>query len=218
VIAHDGGVTVRIDHLVVAVDDLEGATAAFAERTGLAVVPGGQHPWGTANVLVPLGDAYLELAAVTDPDAARGTPFGDLMLGALARGGGVCAWCTELDDLDETAARAGLAVEAGARERADGSTLRWRSAGMRAAAADPALPFLIAWGDPRDRPGALPPARLHAPWPVELQVGTTAVALAARCGGVPPGVEVVAGRGIVAARIRTAGRIVALPCCPAPTT
>jgi hypothetical protein len=211
-------VTVRLDHLVIAVEDLDRAPAAFAERTGLPVVAGGRHPWGTANVLVPLGDAYLELAAVTDAAVAAGTPFGDLMLAALARGGGVCAWCAEPDDLDAAAAGAGLEVEHGARARADGTTLRWRSAGMRAAAGDPALPFLIGWEDPRDRPGALAPARADAPYPVELRLGTTVAALATRCGGIPPGIEIAAGRGIQAARVRTERGAIELPCCPPPTT
>jgi hypothetical protein len=211
-------VTVRLDHLVIAVDDLERTPAAFADRTGLEVIPGGRHPWGTANILVPLGDAYLELAAVTDPAAAAGTPFGELMLAALARGGGVCAWCAEPDDLDAAAAGGGLTIEAGARARADGTTLRWRSAGMTAAIADPALPFLIGWEDARDRPGALPPGRPEAPLPVELRLGTTATALVGRCGGVPPGVEVGPGRGILAAGVRTTRGTVALPCCPPAAT
>ena len=209
--------SVRVDHLVIAVEDLDRAPAAFAERTGLPVIAGGQHPWGTANVLVPLGDAYLELAAVTEPATAAGTPFGELMLAALARGGGVCAWCAEPDDLAAAAARAGLPVERGARARADGTTLRWRSAGMRAAIARPELPFLIAWDDAGDRPGALPPARVDAPWALELRLGATRAALVERCGGVPAGVEVGAGRGIVGARVRTEHGVVELPCCPPPT-
>jgi Glyoxalase-like domain len=40
-----------IDHLVIAVPELEKAAAAYAEL-GFTVVPGGRHPVGTYNVPV----------------------------------------------------------------------------------------------------------------------------------------------------------------------
>src|SRR5437660_1356671 len=68
------GAAVRIDHLILAVDDLDAAAVQLTERTGLAVVPGGVHPaWGTRNVIVPLGGAYLELVAVEHPEVAEST-------------------------------------------------------------------------------------------------------------------------------------------------
>ncbi|MCW2985323.1 MAG: hypothetical protein JWR63_2893 [Conexibacter sp.] len=68
-----------IDHLVLAVTDLDAAAARLTAATGLAVTPGGEHPdWGTRNRIVPLGrgHGYLELVAVADPRAAAGSAFG----------------------------------------------------------------------------------------------------------------------------------------------
>ncbi|KAF4653228.1 hypothetical protein FOL47_010642 [Perkinsus chesapeaki] len=55
----------KLDHLVVAVDDLEQSIDAFAAATGVRPVVGGRHEGlGTWNALVALGDdVYLELLA-----------------------------------------------------------------------------------------------------------------------------------------------------------
>jgi hypothetical protein len=55
-----------IDHVVIAVHDLEAARAAFA-RLGFTLTPVARHPFGTANSLVQLHGGYLELLAVADP-------------------------------------------------------------------------------------------------------------------------------------------------------
>jgi hypothetical protein len=66
----------RIDHVLYAVSNLDDAAARWAADFGLRSVPGGVHPrWGTANRIVPLGGAYLELIGVD----------GELKLVALAR-------------------------------------------------------------------------------------------------------------------------------------
>jgi hypothetical protein len=57
-----------IDHVVVAVRDLERARAAYA-RLGFTVTPVARHPFGTANALVQLDGNYIELLAVADPAA-----------------------------------------------------------------------------------------------------------------------------------------------------
>src|SRR6476469_4083347 len=52
---------------MIAVTDLDAAGREFEARHRLASVAGGRHPgWGTANRIVPLGDAYLELVAIVD--------------------------------------------------------------------------------------------------------------------------------------------------------
>ncbi len=124
-----------IDHLVVAVPDLDRAAEAVRSVVGLSVAPGGLHPdHGTANRLVWLGDTYLELVAVVDPERARGSWFGRLVLERVEDGGGLAALCLASDDLDADliAARArGALVEgpvAGERRRADGRVVRWRLA------------------------------------------------------------------------------------------
>jgi hypothetical protein len=139
---------VKLDHVLIAVDDLR------ADH-GLVSVEGGRHPgWGTANRIVPLGDAYLELVAVVDPVEAAGNPFGRW----VAASRGPFAWAVRTDDLEAAAARLGLEVAAGSRARPDGSVLRWRSAGVERAAAEPLLPFLIQWDEGTVLPGrAAPP-------------------------------------------------------------
>lgn len=54
-----------IDHLVLAVRDLEGARALYA-RLGFTVAPIAHHPFGTSNSVVQMDGSYLELLAVTD--------------------------------------------------------------------------------------------------------------------------------------------------------
>ena len=55
-----------IDHLVLAVSDLEAAREAY-RRMGFTLTPPAQHPWGTVNSLVQLQGNVLELLAVADP-------------------------------------------------------------------------------------------------------------------------------------------------------
>ncbi len=133
----------KLDHVLIAVPDLE------AEQE-LVSIEGGRHPgWGTANRIVPLGDAYLELVAVVDEGEAAANPFGRW----VAASRGPFAWAVRTDDLDAAAARLGLAIGAGSRARPDGTMLRWRSAGIEQAAAEPLLPFLIQWEEGTVLPG-----------------------------------------------------------------
>ena len=55
-----------IDHLVIAVRDLDAARAAY-QRLGFTLTPEARHPFGTKNSLVQLDGAFLELVAVADP-------------------------------------------------------------------------------------------------------------------------------------------------------
>ena len=57
-----------IDHVLIAVRDLDAAKDTF-ERLGFKVTPEGRHPGrGTSNRLVVFGGEYLELISVHDPD------------------------------------------------------------------------------------------------------------------------------------------------------
>ena len=121
-----------IDHLVVAVDHLDGAASEVERRLGLSVSGGGRHErLGTANRLAWLGDAYLELLAVEDRDLAATSWVGRPALEALARGGGLATYALASDDLaaDLEQLRAGGAVlegpVPGERRRPDGETVRW---------------------------------------------------------------------------------------------
>jgi hypothetical protein len=145
-----------IDHVIYAVDDLDAAGAALAEREGLASVPGGRHPgWGTANRIVPLGESYLELIAVVDAEEAETSVFGRAVLTAVTEERPLVGWVVATDDIEAVARRLELEVERKSRSRPDGSTLSWRLAGMELAMETGAFPFFIEWeGKPEDRPGA----------------------------------------------------------------
>jgi len=144
--------TLAIDHVLFAVADLDGAARAVEARFGLTSVAGGRHPaWGTANRIVPLGDAYLELVAVAEPAVARTTTFGRWVAGGPS--GRPLGWAVRTDDLDTIARRLALPIADGSRTTPDGIEIRWRSAGVAEAAADRSLPFFIEWADPPAFPG-----------------------------------------------------------------
>jgi hypothetical protein len=155
--------TLVVDHVVLAVRDLDEAGERLLRDHGLVSVPGGRHArWGTANRVVPLGDDYIELIGVVDRDQANETVLGRTMLDHLtADGDHWYAICLASDDVDAIARRLGLAVEPGARTRPDGAELRWRGAGLEAPERDPWLPFFITW----DTPPELHPGRTPADHP-----------------------------------------------------
>jgi Glyoxalase-like domain len=141
-----------IDHVVIAVTDFSGAVERLSREHGLAAVEGGRHPtWGTANWIVPLGPGYVELVSVVDPAMAAQDAFGSFVQAALDAGGGPLLWCVRSDDFDATVERLGLIASTGSRQRPDGSTVRWRSAGLETATADPSRPFFIDWQLPPDQ-------------------------------------------------------------------
>jgi hypothetical protein len=68
------------DHFVHAVRDLD-AAAEIYRRAGFMVGARNQHPWGTHNRIVQLGNAYIELLEVAEPEkiappAQRSFSFG----------------------------------------------------------------------------------------------------------------------------------------------
>lgn len=141
----------RIDHVILAVSDLEAAAAELTRRTGLAVLPGGVHPaWGTRNMIVPLGGAFLELVTVEDLAVARSTVFGGLVAtaGADLR---LVGWAVEPGDFDAAIRRAGVDVVRGQRARPDGSLLSWSMAGADQALPH-GLPFFLRWDTPASNP------------------------------------------------------------------
>jgi catechol 2,3-dioxygenase-like lactoylglutathione lyase family enzyme len=74
-----------IDHLVLAVRDLDRAAALY-ERLGFTLTPRALHPWGTANRLVQFqGGNFLELLAVAEPDKIGDAAAGDFAFGAYNR-------------------------------------------------------------------------------------------------------------------------------------
>jgi len=154
-----------IDHIVLPVTNLAVAAAEFESRYGLASIEGGHHAsWGTANRIVPLGDAYVELVAVVDPEAAAHATFGTWI--ATATPGQPLGWAVRTDAIDAVGRRLGLPIVPGSRATPGGELVTWRSVGVDAATREPGLPFFIQWGAgvpfPGDAPARHPggPARL----------------------------------------------------------
>jgi hypothetical protein len=139
-------VTLRFDHVVYAVEDLDVAAERFRAQ-GLQTLPGGVHPrWGTANRIAPLGDAcYVELLSVVEPQVAATTALGRAISERARAGDRWFAMCLADDAIDATAARLGLAVEPGGRRLPDGGSIAWRGAGIDDPRRGPDLPFFIAW-------------------------------------------------------------------------
>ena len=142
----------HLDHVLFAV--ARASAPHLPRQYGLEPYEGGRHPgWGTANWIVPLGDAYVELVAVIDEGEARGSAFGRWVAETVRACGGPLGWAVRPDDLDASAARLGLAIADGSRTMPAGERIEWRSAGIEEAARRPWLPFLIEWADPASFPG-----------------------------------------------------------------
>jgi len=148
----------RIDHVVLAVRDLDASAERLWEEHGLRFVPGGRHPrWGTANMIAPLGSDYVELLGVDDEDVGSKTVLGKKLIELSAVGDRWFSVCLADDDIDGTATRLGLPIQPGARTRPDGTDVRWRGAGIEDRGEDIWLPFFISWDVPAElHPGAGP--------------------------------------------------------------
>jgi len=139
-----------IDHLVIAVPDLEVAAHELEESVGIEATDGGRHPaLGTANRLVWLGDTYVELVTIVDEAIAAGSWLGVPVATALAADSGFVTWAVASDDLDgDVASFRALGADYGdpfdgERWRLDGEVVRWRLAiPSRLGPAEP--PFVIA--------------------------------------------------------------------------
>jgi catechol 2,3-dioxygenase-like lactoylglutathione lyase family enzyme len=138
-----------IDHIVIAVPDLDEAAAELTDGLGLAFTAGGSHPGaGSANRIAFLGEPYLELIGVEDEEAASARPIGAAAIRALASGGGLATYALLDDELELTAAalRANgsrlAEPQHGSRLRPDGETVEWWTATLYRLGPDQP-PFLI---------------------------------------------------------------------------
>ncbi len=102
---------------------------------------------------MPLGETYLELVAVVDETEAAESAFGRWVAGVHPELGQPLGWAVRTRELDHVARRLGLTVRAGSRAAPGGEVLRWRSAGIERAAAEPSLPFFIEWEQGTPLPG-----------------------------------------------------------------
>jgi hypothetical protein len=149
----------ELDHVLVAVTDLAAAARTIEAEYGLTATEGGRHPgWGTANWILPLGAAYLELVTVVDAAASARSSFGGWVAASQSELLRPCGWAVRTDELDEVASRLDLTIEEGSRKGRNGELVRWRLAGVGEAAAEPALPFFIEWAPGTRLPGRVGPA------------------------------------------------------------
>jgi len=114
-----------IDHLVLVVKDLDQAARDY-RQLGFTVVPGGQHPVGSHNVLISFQDgSYLEIIAFYREaiDHRWWNP--------LAKGERLVDFCFQTDDLRGDTKKlqdAGVAINnpvPWSRKRPDGFELKW---------------------------------------------------------------------------------------------
>lgn len=143
----------EIDHVLIAVSDLDDAAERLRDQHGLESIPGGRHPgWGTGNRIVPLGREYLELIGVVDPEEASRSAFGTWLMKHVQWGDRLLRCCLRPSDIDETAGRLGEQPEPGSRVTPAGQTVAWRLVGLEAAISNN-LPFFIEWDAGSAHPG-----------------------------------------------------------------
>ncbi|PVB62726.1 VOC family protein [Labrenzia sp. 011] len=73
-----------LDHLVVAVKDLDAAFRTYS-ALGFTVTPENRHAWGTSNRLIQLDGFFIELLAVADPELIEQPEEGAFSFGAFNR-------------------------------------------------------------------------------------------------------------------------------------
>ncbi|GAA0770808.1 VOC family protein [Roseibium denhamense] len=73
-----------LDHVVVAVQDLETAGRAY-EALGFTLTHVNRHPWGTANRIVQLDGFFIEILSVADPGLITEAAPGAFSFGAFNR-------------------------------------------------------------------------------------------------------------------------------------
>jgi hypothetical protein len=136
---------VRLDHVIYAVADLQGAVRRFAEEYALESVGGGEHlGFGTRNSIVPVGHGqFIELMAIAEEGSQH--PLVRSLSAWLRDGDCLVAVCLRPDDLDEVAERLSIPITPAERHDPGGEVLRWRLAGVQAALGPERLPFFIDW-------------------------------------------------------------------------
>jgi catechol 2,3-dioxygenase-like lactoylglutathione lyase family enzyme len=73
-----------LDHIVVAVRDLDAAANAWKEL-GFTVTPEARHPWGTANRLIQVDGFFVELLSIADESGIEDTTDDVFSFGAFNR-------------------------------------------------------------------------------------------------------------------------------------
>lgn len=157
-----------LDHIVIAVRDLDAAAQSYRRLLGRAPSWRGRHPsYGTANVLFRLDNTYIELLAPADAGDNSSPWLAALRSHLDTAGEGLYALALGTDDIDRTVADArarGLTVAGPADgdgvDLDTGARRQWRNARIDSASVRSVRAFFIQHLSP---PDALPIAQPDAP-------------------------------------------------------
>jgi len=134
-----------IDHIIIGVHNLDQAATQFSQKLGLAVSGGGIHPTGgTANRIIVIGDTYLELMAIYNPEEAQQS-----LLDRLANHEGYLNFVLASDDIeaDSTAMiKRGVQIlgpTPGSLRAVDGRTRGWSRTNIERPDLAQHYPFII---------------------------------------------------------------------------
>jgi Glyoxalase-like domain len=136
---------VRLDHVLVAVPDLDAAAEWWLTEFGLGSIEGGRFPDGVENRVIPIGgEQYIELLTVFD--------LNDTSLPVqrvIDEGGGCFDWGVSTVAIQAVASRLGREIDRGSLTLADGTTGSWSCV---YAEPQSGLPFYIQYDSPERRP------------------------------------------------------------------
>jgi catechol 2,3-dioxygenase-like lactoylglutathione lyase family enzyme len=170
------------DHMLLGCGDLDKGIEFVEGHLGVRAAIGGVHPGrGSRNALLALGERrYLEIIA-PDPQQPRSSDVRQLYKIDSPR---LIEWAAHVDDIEAVVQRltgAGIAFEpvrAGARQRPNGQTLRWKALALKDNLGG-LLPFFIEWSKDAVHPAADSPKgcridrfSLARPDPDELRART----------------------------------------------
>lgn len=166
----------RIDHVILATNDIQKAAQHVRTQWGLNCFQGGLHSDGTRTWVVPLGPRYmqyLEILTVEDPALALKDPFGQWLLGRLKEDHALffVNWALQTDEIDKICARLHLEPFSGSVTRPNGSRSSWIEAGFEQTATSGWLPFFIQYdglAERRERAAADLLRAKHAIEPLEI--------------------------------------------------
>jgi hypothetical protein len=137
----------QIDHVVIAVNDLDAAASKLRELHGLIALSGGTHPTGTENRVIPLKPPqYIELLGVGQEELLRSHQFGERLLYTLARGDSLLTFAVRADDISAVSVRLSSPVFPGEWHGPDGAVGRWRNVFPEISEFD-SLPFFIQYDE-----------------------------------------------------------------------
>lgn len=146
----------ELDHIIIAINNLDRGIADFAALTGVTPQKGGQHPGrNTQNALVSLGKGrYLEILAPADgvPNPEAVIPSPRLILGGWALHGNLDVLLARLKASGFTT----VGPTPGSRQQPDGRMLEWRTGGAGGEGLGLA-PFLIEWSAGSPHPSTTAP-------------------------------------------------------------